>query len=101
MTRRLCFRGQDPFFLVVGFYEDGRVGELSFYGRKQDPLLNHIFIAASLGLQTGTPLEHYTSRWRGTKFEPAGLTEDEQFPLVSSVLDYVARYLESRFVASN
>jgi len=91
----------EPLYLTVGLYEDGRVGELFFHGRMGElahGLADACALVASLALQRGVPLVDITTKWRGMRFAPAGFTGDKEFPRASSILDYAAKWLESRFV---
>ncbi len=38
------------------------------------------------------------TRFRGMRFEPMGPTSNPSIPETTSILDYVARYLELRFI---
>jgi len=53
--------------------------------------------AFSLALQYGLPLKDATIRFRGMRFEPMGPTNNPDIPQCSSVIDYIARYLEREF----
>jgi ribonucleoside-diphosphate reductase alpha chain len=50
----------------------------------------------TLALQNGVPCEAIVRELKGTAFEPSGITGDKQAPMVSSVLDWVARWMEGR-----
>jgi ribonucleoside-diphosphate reductase alpha chain len=95
---------QDPFrlYVTVGLHEDGRPGEVFLTADKagsfERGLLNALGIAISIGLQHGVPLEQFVSKLKGIRFEPNGFTGDKMFPNVASPLDWVARWLESKFV---
>ena len=52
----------------------------------------------SIALQHGAPLATLTSKLRGMQFEPRGMTGDKEFPTAQSVLDLVARWMESKWV---
>lgn len=89
-------------WLTVGLFSDGTLGEIFLRGEKlgsfESGLLDAFAIAISLGLQYGVPVEHLVRKLRGMRFEPEGLTGDKEYPNVSSIVDYVARYLEKKFV---
>jgi len=53
--------------------------------------------AFSLALQYGLTLKDATTRFRGMRFEPMGPTNNPDIPNASSVIDYVARYLDHEF----
>jgi ribonucleoside-diphosphate reductase alpha chain len=50
-------------------------------------------ISLSLGLQYGVPLEAYVSKFMNMRFEPAGMTDDPDVRLATSIVDYVFRRL--------
>jgi len=50
-------------------------------------------MAISVGLQYGIPLDSYVAKFTNMRFEPAGLTDDPDIRLASSVMDYIFRRL--------
>jgi ribonucleoside-diphosphate reductase alpha chain len=50
-------------------------------------------VAVSLGLQHGVPLATYVRKYTNTRFEPAGMTDDPDLRIASSLVDYVFRRL--------
>jgi hypothetical protein len=54
-------------------------------------------IAASMAWQNGVPFEAVVGKWLGMRFEPSGVTGDPAFPLVSSPLDYIAKWALKKF----
>jgi ribonucleoside-diphosphate reductase alpha chain len=46
-----------------------------------------------VGLQYGIPLEFYVSKFSNLRFEPAGMTDDPDVRIATSVLDYLFRRL--------
>src|SRR6516165_8281668 len=50
-------------------------------------------MAISISLQYGIPLESYVAKFTNMRFEPAGVTDDPDIRLASSVMDYVFRRL--------
>jgi ribonucleoside-diphosphate reductase alpha chain len=90
-------------YLTVGFYPDGRVGEIFIrfakMGGRQGALLDAWAKGVSRELQRGTPLDELLDAYEWTGFPPAGLTEGpvEEIHLVSSPIDYVVKYLRARF----
>jgi len=85
-------------YLTVGFYEDGRVGELFVkmdrQGSRVSGFVDAWAIAMSLLLQMGFPLVELCRRFIGMRFEPSGAIKGR--PLneqARSPVDYVCRYL--------
>ena len=92
-------------YLTVGLYDDnGAPGEIFFkmdrQGSEISGLLDAWSIAVSMLLQQGTPLQAVVDKYRGMQFEPSGTTGDKHLPFARSPLDYVARWLERRFLNS-
>jgi len=84
-------------FVTVGEYDDGRPGEIFLKVSKQGSTLAGIMdafsIAVSYGLQYGVPLRHYVEAFTNTRFEPAGITDDADLRIATSILDYIFRRL--------
>ena len=82
-------------YVTVGEYEDGRPGEVFVKVSKQGSTLAGIMdafsISVSLGLQHGVPLATFVRKYGNMKFEPAGMTDDPELRLASSLVDYIFR----------
>jgi ribonucleoside-diphosphate reductase alpha chain len=50
-------------------------------------------IAISVGLQYGIPLESYVAKFTNMRFEPAGMTDDPDIRIATSMMDYIFRRL--------
>lgn len=100
-THKFAINGYEG-YLTIGLFEDGSPGEIFIKMSKEGSTLSGLIQgfcrAFSLALQYGLPVEHAVERFRGMRFEPSGSTSNPQIPEVSSILDYVARYLELCFV---
>ena len=84
-------------YVTVGEYEDGRPGEVFVKVSKQGSTLAGIMdafsISISLGLQHGVPLATYVRKYSSMKFEPAGITDDAELRIATSLVDYIFRRL--------
>ncbi|HEY3940981.1 MAG TPA: vitamin B12-dependent ribonucleotide reductase [Acidimicrobiales bacterium] len=84
-------------YVTVGEYEDGRPGEVFVKVSKQGSTLAGIMdafsISISLGLQHGVPLATYVRKYSNMKFEPAGITDDPDLRISTSLVDYIFRRL--------
>ena len=84
-------------YVTVGEYEDGRPGEVFVKVSKQGSTLAGIMdafsISISLGLQHGVPLSTYVRKYSNMKFEPAGITDDPELRIATSLVDYIFRRL--------
>ena len=84
-------------YVTVGEYEDGRPGEVFMKVSKQGSTLAGIMdafsISVSLGLQHGVPLATYVRKYTNMRFEPAGITDDPDLRIATSLVDYIFRRL--------
>jgi ribonucleoside-diphosphate reductase alpha chain len=84
-------------YVTVGEYEDGRPGEVFMKVSKQGSTLSGVMdafaISVSLGLQHGVPLSTFVRKYTNMRFEPAGITDDAELRLASSLVDYIFRRL--------
>ena len=81
---------------TAGAYNDGTLGEVFLKLGKQGSTLAGVMdafsIAVSIGLQYGVPLETFVSKFMNLRFEPAGMTDDQDVRMAQSMLDYIFRH---------
>jgi hypothetical protein len=91
-------------YLTIGLYEDGKPGEIFMKMAKEGSMISGMcqaFCRAfSLALQYGLTVDEAVVRFKGMRFEPMGPTSNPDIPDVSSLIDYVARYLELHYGGS-
>ena len=97
-SRTFEFRVADcKAFVTVGEYDDGRPGEVFLRVSKQGSTMAGIMDALALslshGLQWGVPLRAYVETYTGMRFEPAGMTDDPDIRMATSIMDYLFRKL--------
>jgi ribonucleoside-diphosphate reductase alpha chain len=84
-------------YLHAGSYPDDGLGEIFIKLGKQGSTLAGVMdafsMSISVGLQYGIPLEFYVSKFSNQRFEPAGMTDDPDIRIATSVLDYLFRRL--------
>jgi ribonucleoside-diphosphate reductase alpha chain len=84
-------------YLHAGSYPDDGLGEIFVKLGKQGSTLAGVMdafsMSISVGLQYGIPLEFYVSKFQNLRFEPAGMTDDPDVRIATSVLDYLFRRL--------
>ena len=84
-------------YMTASNYPDDGVGEVFLKLGKQGSTLAGVMdafsMAISVGLQYGIPLDSYVAKFTNMRFEPAGLTDDPDIRLASSVMDYIFRRL--------
>ena len=90
-------------FVTVGEYEDGRPGEIFVRVSKQGSTLAGIMdafaISISYGLQYGVPLRSFVEAFTGMRFEPAGMTDDPDIRIATSLMDYLFRRLAIEYLS--
>jgi ribonucleoside-diphosphate reductase alpha chain len=93
--------GNHEGYLTIGLYPDGQPGEIFIKMSKEGSTISGMcqaFCRAfSLSLQHGLSLNEAVKRFKGMRFEPMGFTSNPEIPDASSIVDYVARYLELHF----
>jgi ribonucleoside-diphosphate reductase alpha chain len=84
-------------YMTASSYPDDGVGEVFLKLGKQGSTLAGVMdafsVAISVGLQYGIPLESYVAKFTNMRFEPAGITDDPDIRMASSVMDYIFRRL--------
>ncbi|HXE32967.1 MAG TPA: vitamin B12-dependent ribonucleotide reductase [Verrucomicrobiae bacterium] len=97
--------GANEGYITVGMYPDGRPGEIFIKMSKEGSTLSGVMdglaLTVSLGLQYGVPLKVFVDKLVNTRFEPSGISGNPNIRFVSSVLDYLARWLGGRFISSD
>ena len=103
-SRTFSFRVTDCHgYMTVGEYDDGRPGEIFLIVAKQGSTLAGIMdafaISVSHGLQYGVPLRSYVEAFTNMRFEPAGLTDDPELRIATSIVDYIFRRLALEYLS--
>jgi ribonucleoside-diphosphate reductase alpha chain len=104
VTHKFSVGGHEG-YITVGMYEDGRPGEvfmkMSKEGSTLSGMVDGLALTISLGLQYGVPLKVFVDKLLNTRFEPSGITANPNIRFVSSVLDYIARWMGGKFISSD
>jgi ribonucleoside-diphosphate reductase alpha chain len=89
-------------YVTAGLYPDGGLGEIFVKMSKQGSTLAGVMdafsMAISIALQYGVPLETYVSKFVNMRFEPAGMTDDPDIRMATSVVDYLFRRIALDYV---
>ena len=103
VTHKFSINGHEG-YLTIGLFEDGTPGEIFIKMSKEGSTLSGLIQgfcrAFSLAIQYGLPLEDAVDRFRNMRFDPLGSTANENIPTATSILDYVAQYLDIEFLLS-
>ena len=97
--------GEYEGYIHVGLFDDGTPGDIFVDIAKEGTtlagLMNSFMISVSLGLQYGVPLEVYVSKFSHMRFEPSGLTNDEDIRVAKSIVDYIFRWMGKKFLSAD
>jgi ribonucleoside-diphosphate reductase alpha chain len=101
LTHKFDIQGHEG-YINVGFYPDGRPGELFITMAKEGStiggLMDVLGTSISIGLQYGVPLEVFVNKFAHSRFEPAGFTKNPDIPIAKSIADYIFRWLGMEFI---
>ncbi len=96
--------GEYEGYIHVGLFDDGTPGDIfcdiAKVGTTLQGLMNSLMISVSLGLQYGVPLEVYVSKFSHMRFEPSGLTNDNDIRVAKSIVDYIFRWMGKKFLTA-
>jgi ribonucleoside-diphosphate reductase alpha chain len=89
-------------YITVGLYRDGNPGEIFITMAKEGStvsgLMDSFACAVSLALQHGVPLKLLCEKFAHTRFEPSGWTNNSDIGFAKSIMDYIFRWLQLRFL---
>ncbi len=90
-------------YVTVGEFEDGTPGEVFMKIAKQGSTLSGVMdalaISVSYGLQYGVPLKSYVHALTNMSFAPAGITDDSQVRMATSIVDYIFKRLGHTYLS--
>ncbi|HYM14082.1 MAG TPA: vitamin B12-dependent ribonucleotide reductase [Dehalococcoidia bacterium] len=102
VTHKFSIEGHDG-YITVGLYDDGTPGEIFLSMAKQGSTVSGLMEAfgraVSYALQYGVPLQDLVRNFSHMRFEPMGRTENRDIPVAQSIIDYVFRWLASRYMS--
>jgi ribonucleoside-diphosphate reductase alpha chain len=101
VTHKFSIGGHEG-YITVGLYDEGTPGELFIRMAKEGStisgLMDSFATAVSLALQYGVPLKFLVDKFSHVRFEPSGWTGNQQIPYAKSIMDYIFRWLGTRFL---
>jgi ribonucleoside-diphosphate reductase alpha chain len=101
ITHKFGISGHEG-YITAGLYPNDEVGEIFIRMAKEGStisgLMDSLATAVSMGLQSGVPLKAFCDKFSHTRFEPSGWTGSEQLGYATSLVDYIFRWLELRFL---
>jgi len=104
ITHKFSIAGHDG-YITVGMYEDAQPGEIFLVMAKEGSvvsgLMDSFATSVSLALQYGVPLQVLVDKFSHVRFEPSGFTNNPEIPIAKSIVDYIFRWLASKFLAKD
>ena len=101
ITHKFSIAGHEG-YITAGLFEDGTPGEIfitmSKEGSTISGLMDNFATAISFCLQYGVPLKFLVDKFSHVRFEPSGWTGNPQIPYAKSIMDYIFRWLGSKFL---
>jgi ribonucleoside-diphosphate reductase alpha chain len=101
ITHKFDISGHEG-YITVGLYPDGQPGEIFLKMAKEGStisgLMDSFATTVSVALQYGVPLHDLVHKFAHVRFEPSGFTSNPEIPIAKSIIDYIFRWLGSRFL---
>ncbi|HXG26620.1 MAG TPA: vitamin B12-dependent ribonucleotide reductase [Candidatus Binatia bacterium] len=102
VTHKFDIAGHEG-YITVGLYPDGQPGEIFLKMAKEGStvsgLMDSFATTVSVALQYGVPLRDLVNKFAHVRFEPSGFTGNSEIPIAKSIVDYIFRWLGSRFLS--
>src|SRR6476660_715779 len=102
VTHKFDIAGHEG-YITVGLYPDGQPGEIFLKMAKEGStvsvLMDSFATTVSVALQYGVPLKDLVNKFAHVRFEPSGFTGNQEIPIAKSIIDYIFRWLGSRFLS--
>jgi ribonucleoside-diphosphate reductase alpha chain len=102
LTHKFAIAGHEG-YITVGLYPNGQPGEIFIKMAKEGStvsgLMDSFATATSLALQHGVPLKVLCEKFAHSRFEPSGWTGNEHIGYAKSIMDYIFRWLQLRFLS--
>src|SRR5580692_5942818 len=102
VTHKFGLSGHEG-YITVGLYPNGQPGEIFIRMAKEGStvsgLMDSFATAVSLALQHGVPLRVLCEKFAHTRFEPSGWTGNAEIGYAKSIMDYIFRWIQIRFLS--
>src|SRR6202789_135587 len=102
LTHKFNIGGHEG-YITVGLYPNGEPPELFITMAKEGStvsgLMDSFALAVSISLQHGVPLKLFCEKFAHTRFEPSGWSSNPDIGFAKSIMDYIFRWLQMRFLS--
>jgi ribonucleoside-diphosphate reductase alpha chain len=104
LTHKFDIAGHEG-YITAGLFEDGSPGEIFLVMAKEGSTISGFADAfaqaISYALQYGVPLQVLVDKFSHARFEPSGMTANPQIRFAKSIVDYVFRWLATKFLSED
>jgi ribonucleoside-diphosphate reductase alpha chain len=104
VTHKFAIAGHEG-YITVGLYPNGYPGEIFIRMAKEGStvsgLMDSFATAISISLQHGVPLRVLCEKFAHTRFEPSGWTGNPEIGFAKSIMDYIFRWIQIRFLSGH
>ena len=104
VTHKFGIAGHEG-YITVGLYPNGQPGEIFIRMAKEGStvsgLMDSFATAVSLALQHGVPLRVLCEKFAHSRFEPSGWTGNPEIGFAKSIMDYIFRWIQIRFLSGH
>src|SRR4051812_27805937 len=103
ITHKFDIAGHEG-YITVGLFENGQPGEIFLVMAKEGSTISGFADAfaqaISYALQYGVPLQALVDKFSHVRFEPSGMTRNPEIRFAKSIVDYIFRWLASKFLSA-
>ena len=103
ITHKFDIAGHEG-YITVGLFEDGSPGEIFLVMAKEGSTISGFADAfaqaVSYALQYGVPLQVLVDKFSHVRFEPSGLTKNPDVRMAKSIVDYIFRWMATKFLSA-
>jgi ribonucleoside-diphosphate reductase alpha chain len=103
ITHKFDIAGHEG-YITVGLFDDGQPGEIFLVMAKEGSTISGFADAfaqaISYALQYGVPLQALVDKFSHVRFEPSGMTRNPEIRFAKSIVDYIFRWLASKFLSN-
>jgi ribonucleoside-diphosphate reductase alpha chain len=102
ITHKFDIQGHEG-YITVGLFEDGQPGEIFLVMAKEGSTISGFADAfaqaISYAFQYGVPLQVLVDKFSHVRFEPSGMTRNPEIRFAKSIVDYIFRWMASKFLS--
>ncbi len=102
ITHKFDIAGHEG-YITVGLFEDGSPGEIFLVMAKEGSTISGFADAfaqaVSYALQYGVPLQVLVDKFSHARFEPSGMTKNREVRVAKSIVDYIFRWMATKFLS--